>query len=205
MKYVDLSHTFDVNTPVYPGDAPPTFLQLAENSKDGFMITQLTHNTHTGTHIDAPLHMIENGKNIHDYPISYFFGEAVVIKAKDKKIIDIDSLEGVILLENDLVIIETGKYKEYGESSYFENSPEISVQFAKALVNAKVRMLCIDFASPDSAPFLVHKELLSNDILIIENLNNLEALGESARFKIVALPGPYATDASPVRVVAIVD
>lgn len=48
--------------PVYPGDPKPTLEQVAFIAKDTFNDHKLTTVMHVGTHIDAPLHMIANGK-----------------------------------------------------------------------------------------------------------------------------------------------
>lgn len=55
--------------------------------------------------------------------------------------------------------------------------------------------------SPDHKPFPIHRILLRNDILIIENLTNLkELIGK--KFKVYAFPINLQIEASPVRVVA---
>ena len=66
-------------------------------------------------------------------------------------------------------------------------------------------MLGIDFFSPDTYPFKIHKIFLKNHILIIENLTNLEHLLGIKNFTIVALPLKTETDSALARVVAIVD
>jgi len=55
--------------------------------------------------------------------------------------------------------------------------------------------------SPDHEPFPIHKLLLSNDVLIIENLTNLEKLA-GKEFRIIALPINLQEDAAPARVIA---
>lgn len=60
-------------------------------------------------------------------------------------------------------------------------------------------MKLIDLSHPIIAP--VHKILLKNDILIIENLTNVEEL-EGKEFKIHALPLKLQLDGAPARVVA---
>ena len=55
--------------------------------------------------------------------------------------------------------------------------------------------------SVDHEAILIHKILLGNNILIIENLTNLSVLaGET--FKVYAFPLKFQLDGSPTRVVA---
>jgi len=60
----------------------------------------------------------------------------------------------------------------------------------------------MDTPSPDGPPFPVHKALLSEHILIIENLTNLDKLLEVNRFRVLAVPLKLKADAAPARVIA---
>ena len=103
--------------------------------------------------------------------------------------------------EGDFVFFDTGMSKHYHESEYYDNYPEMSVEIADYLMGRKVKAVGIDMCSPDHAPFPFHKILLGNNILIIENLTNLEALA-GKKFTVFAFPLRLALDGSPVRVVA---
>jgi len=61
----------------------------------------------------------------------------------------------------------------------------------------------MDSPSPDNYPFSVHKILLSNDVLIIEMLTNLDKLIGVSEFNVIALPPKFDTAGSFTRVVAI--
>jgi kynurenine formamidase len=63
-------------------------------------------------------------------------------------------------------------------------------------------MLGLDTPTPDQSPFLIHKILLGNEILIIENLTHTEELLEFPNFEIIALPLKIDADGSPARVIA---
>ena len=62
-------------------------------------------------------------------------------------------------------------------------------------------MVGMDTPSPDHAPYKVHKILLGNEILILENLTNLEQL-LNKNFEVIALTPKLEADAAPARVVA---
>lgn len=187
--------------PVYPDDPPSTLVQSAFLDKDGFNDHTLTTAMHVGTHIDAPLHLIENGKRISDFEPDKFIGLGVLIDARGK-IIDANLLEGINLNSESIVLVLTGHSKKFRDPDYFETFPEVHEDFAKVLADKKVKILGLDTPSSDKAPFKVHKILLAKEVLIIENLINLEALLGYKDFKVAALPMKLETNAAPVRVIA---
>ena len=74
MHYVDLTRTYTSDMPVYPGDPKSELTQTAFLHESGYNDFTIRSGMHIGTHIDAPLHMIEDGKRISEYPIDRFIG-----------------------------------------------------------------------------------------------------------------------------------
>ncbi len=202
MKYIDLTHTFKKEMPVYPGDPAPEILQVASIDKYGYNDFQIKTGMHVGTHMDAPLHMIVGGKRLSEYSADNFFGEGHLIDARGKTSVDVDLLEGRKISKGDIVLIMTGFYKKFGGSDYYEKYPEITEGFASKLIESGVKIVGIDTPSPDRPPFKIHRMLLKNEVLIIENLTNLEELLKYMQFSVVALPAKFDTEAAPVRVIA---
>ncbi len=201
MKYIDLTHTFTDSMPVYPGDPLPSLSQIAEISKDGYTDFQITTGMHVGTHMDAPLHMVEGGDYLNEVDISRFFARGHVIDARHKEI-NSDLLEGVDIKKGDAILVLTGFAKYFTNPLYYEKYPELSEGFAEKAVALGVSIVGMDIPSPDRSPYRVHKILLGNNILIIENLCNLEELVGVASFEIIALPAKFHSEAAPVRVIA---
>jgi len=204
MKVIDLTHTFDDAMPVYPGDPVPEISRLADVPGAGFTLTQVRIGMHTGTHMDGPLHMIENGKSLSEISVEKFIGRGVLIDARGKKRIDDNLLSGVPLRQNDIVLVLTGFSGKYRETAYHRDYPDMTESFAGALVNAGVSIVGLDTAGPDRAPFTIHRKLLSGDVMIIENLTNLESLLGIRVFEVCALPAKFKAEAAPVRVIALV-
>ncbi len=202
MPIIDLTHTFTASMPVYPGDAKPTVEQTAFLTEHGYNDFSIRTGMHVGTHIDAPLHMVENGKRIAAYPVERFVGQGVLLDAREKKIIDTDLLDGKTVEHGSIVLVLTGFDHCYHDARYFTDFPKMTEQFAKKLVAAGVIIVGMDTASPDVAPFPVHKILLGNDVLILENLTNLSTLLNVPQFEVLALPAKYDVEAAPVRVIA---
>jgi kynurenine formamidase len=63
-------------------------------------------------------------------------------------------------------------------------------------------MVGLDVPSPDRPPYPVHRILLGNGILILENLTGLETLPSDQVFRLYALPLMVEADSAPVRVIA---
>jgi kynurenine formamidase len=188
--------------PVYPNDPKPKFKQTSYINKNGYNEFQIKTNMHVGTHMDAPLHMINKGKNLCEYPPEHFFGKGHLIDARNQKSIDAYLLKNNKISKGDIVFIMTGFYKKFNTPEYYKNFPVISDAFTKKIIKLGVKIIGMDTPSPDKEPFAIHKLLLKNDVLIIENLTNLELLLKHTQFNISALPAKFETEAAPIRVIA---
>lgn len=206
MKIIDLTHTFTNNMPVYPGDPKSSLKQVAFIGKDTFNDHKLTTVMHVGTHMDAPLHMIANGKKIKDIPSDKFIGKGILLDARSKDKIDLTLLDNIHIQEDSVVLICTGFGSKYRTQDYYKGYPEFTEDFANKMVELKVKMVGMDMLGPDyNKPWLTHKILLGNDILILENLTNLDQLLNIGDFEVIALPAKLDADAAPVRVIAKID
>ncbi|MDA1079844.1 MAG: cyclase family protein [bacterium] len=204
MKYIDLTHSFIDSMPAFPGD-PQASLRAVANIKDsGYTDHELKSYMHVGTHMDAPLHMIADGKKMDEWPIEQFFGPGVVLDVRGKQRIDAPVLDGVAIERGSILFLYTGYGSLYQKKAYFDNQPTVSEDFAKRVVELGVKILGMDILGPDQPPFPTHKMLLGNGVLIIENLVNLEQLLDIPKFDVIALPMKLRADAAPVRVVAVV-
>lgn len=193
MSYIDLSHQINADTPVYPGDPKVKIEAAGILSKDGFADSLLAFGTHVGTHIDAPAHMIEGGKTLDQYPLDRFTGKALIWGIEMSP----QDLEGI-----DAVFFYTGASKRYHEESYWTDYQSIPTGILEYIISKGIKLVGIDTGSFDKEEdFPIHKLLLSNDVLLLENLTNLENLaGKTVKF--TALPLNVALDGAPCRVIA---
>lgn len=202
MDIIDLTHTFSDTMPVYPGDPAPEVRCVAQIAAGGITKYEVTTGMHVGTHMDAPLHMIDGGAYLSEFPADKFLGRGVLLDARGKSSIDIDVVSGVDLRRGDIAVIMTGLSEQYRSSQYFTSYPEITPKLVQVFVEAGVSMVGMDTPSPDRPPFNIHKILLSNQILIIENLTNLFSLKARGAFELIALPTKFHAEAAPTRVIA---
>jgi arylformamidase len=199
MKFIDLSVPITENTPVYPGDPKTQIKQVGILKKDGYQDHYVSIGTHAGTHIDAPSHMMSHGKNLDEIPLDQFVGRGVYVKVD--KDFNLDDVKKADIKQCDIVLFHTGISDVYHKSAYYDNYPAMTEEVAEYLVGKRIKMVGVDMCSVDYEPFPVHRILLKNNILIIENLTNLEALiGKS--FQVYALPIKLQIDGAPARVIA---
>lgn len=83
MRIVDLSLPLYDGMSVYEGDPPVRITKVCTREKDGWEVRRLEMGSHTGTHVDAPLHMHDAGASLDDLPLTRFCGPAVVVRAAD--------------------------------------------------------------------------------------------------------------------------
>lgn len=198
--------------PIYPGDKSPGIKKITTIENEGYRETKITISSHTGTHIDAPSHILGNGPFLDDLEVSHFYGKATLINIPDKinKAITIEELKHYeSKIQNiKFLILKTDWSKYWGKNEYFVNYPYLSDEAAEWLSGFNLKGIGVDTISidrPNTDIFTVHKTLLLKNIIIIENLTNLNSI-KNNYFMLSVLPLRYKdADGSPVRAIAIED
>lgn len=214
MKVIDLTHIISEDMPVYPGTEPPK-LQVANTLEvDGFKETLMTMFSHTGTHMDPPAHIYADGKTLDAMDISCFVGKAAVVDAtdltEDNCLIDMSYINRNrrVIDEAEFVLFNTGWNKKWGTEGYFGKFPVADREVVDYLVSSKKKGFGVDVISIEpiaDEDLPMHHVILKNDMVIIENLMNLELLGDNI-FTFCALPLRYKdADGSPIRAIALLD
>jgi kynurenine formamidase len=202
MKYIDLSHKIDNGIPVYPGDGGVSLVQVKHLAEDHYNAYILTTGLHAGTHIDCPMHLLENLAVMADYPLESFAGRGCLLDARGGKDIDYMEEYAGIIQKGDIVLILTGMDAFYGSERYYSGHPVVTERLAHFLASREIKMLGMDMPSPDHPPFPVHKNLLGKGIFILENLTALENLLDIKDFEVFAAPLKICAEASLTRAFA---
>jgi len=218
MKIKDLTHPIAENMPMYPGTDAPTLHVAYSHNEYGFMETLITLYSHTGTHLDAPAHLYANGLTLDQYPIEQFVGKALVIdcrmlKKGEKIPMSLIEEKADRLNEADFILFLTGHSKLWGSNDYFSNFPLLSEEVVKWINQRKLKGVGIDAPSFDpvtmdeleqaSDGLHNHRAILkTNNTILLENLCNLEDIGDEP-FTLCALPlNTVNADGAPARVIA---
>lgn len=206
MKIIDLSQKIHDKMPTHPYDEEVIVVKNRTINNDGYNNTQLDIGMHAGTHIDAPSHLIENAKSVDEYDLNYFIGSACVLNALGRNEITLNSKYKDKISHSEIVLIYTGYGDMFDDEKYYsDDAPQLSKEFAEYITKSDIKIIGMDLPSPDKYPFDIHKILLKNDVLIIENLTNLQKLLDVDKFVFYALPLNICAEASIVRAAAIID
>jgi len=212
MKIIDLTQTISSEMPVYPGTEPPVIKDATTIEKDGFAEKLLSFFSHTGTHIDAPGHILQGRNTLDMFSADKFVGKGLVIDVTkctsekiEKEILEKHSVE---IESCDFVLFKTGWDKRWGNESYFVDFPVLSSEAASWLCNFIIKGIGFDCISADpveASDLANHKIILNKDLIIIENLCSLDML-PGCFFLFSCLPLKIEnSDGSPVRAVGILD
>ena len=202
MRLMDMSQPVFDGGPNCPGHPPILAEIVSDHERGAWHMERLTMASHTGSHLDAPLHKIPGGKAIDELPLERFTGAAYIA---DLRPIEPESFITAELMEkalpadlppDSIVLMSTG----WGDirartECWLYKSPKLAPAAAQWLAGKQIRGLGIDHwgiggwdAENDAA---VHTILLGKGIWIVEEL----------RFppEIYALPQPLTFMALPIN------
>ncbi|WP_366144154.1 cyclase family protein [Methanoregula sp.] len=198
MTIIDITRTLAGDSLVYPGDTPPRFSQRDAGL---YLISELRMSSHSGTHIDAPIHYLKTGATVDELPLSHLIGPCRVLDVSGAgSLIDAADLEGRID-GCKRILLRT----EFSQCSVFrEDYPSLTPGAAHYLISQG--SLCVGIDSFSIERFdcdgSVHRDLLGSGCLIIELLD-LSRVPEGD-YTLVALPLKLSgIDGAPARVVLL--
>jgi arylformamidase len=191
MELFDLSLPLGPGLPLQPGDPPLTLVRTSSHETHGYEVTQVCLGTHTGTHVDAPRHFYPQGPTLDHFPLDRFVGPGVLLDCRGGADVVATShlsaqLRRFPVPRGALVLLWT-------------EGALLTLEAAKLLFEGGAGLVGTDGPSLDAEPYPVHRFLLANDVLIVENLRGLERIGPgplNCAFLPLALTG---TDGAPVR------
>ena len=211
MKIIDLSHTLSEKTPVYPGTEPPVFSTPCTIRRQGFTEKKITLFSHTGTHMDAPSHILVNGKSLDRFGTDKFIGRAAVadftgIHSAEIKPDDLFPYE-MQIQKTDFLLLHSGWYKKWNTTEYLTDYPVLTAEAATWLAGFPLKGVGVDMISvdrTDTDTYPIHRIFLQKEILIVENLTNLAELPDMI-FTFLCFPLKIQdADGSPVRAAAMI-
>lgn len=175
MKLIDISRDI-VSTPVYPGD-PETKIQQIKSTdmNDLYNLSAIYASMHAGTHVDAPLHFIEDGATISDIPLDKFIGDVTVLTLPDEPITG-EMVENLFPRNVKKLILKTGK-----NSVFFGGAAEDIADIGYELLGYDKSALGGDNEAA------CHRALLSSGAILLENLD-LSEVTHDGIYYLVALP-----------------
>jgi arylformamidase len=221
MQIVDLSVPVGEDT-LSPPSVNLQFQMESYHRGPGFwQASKIEMLLHTGSHVDFSKHVQVDGETAVDVVLERVCGEALVVDLSfaeanhEVSVADIEK-HAPHIREGDIVLVRTDwTEKHWGNfPTYYMESPYCSPDAAHWLIDRGVRAVGFDCFSeycarlPDftSEDFIIHKIILENGALLMQQMTNLSKLPTDRRFQFFA---PFikirGAEGSPVRFFAILD
>ena len=195
MKIFDISQEV-FSCAVYPGDPSPKRQMLSKINEGGVCnLTALSMCAHNGTHIDAPYHFFDRESTVDQIPLESTVGYAFVC-----------SFSGEISQKDAENILKEAQSisKEAAKRILIKGDAVLSLGAAEILAKAGILLFGNESQTvgPEEAPMLVHKVLLSHNVILLEGVR-LSSVGDGVYFLSAAPLNLGGADGAPVRALLI--
>lgn len=205
VKIVDISWPLSEKTTGYKDRKTVAFETLKNFEKDGARESALWITTHSGTHVDAPAHMLKSGVAIDQLPLELFCGPCIVLDLMlvQEKITQAwlaDQADQI--KEGDIVLFKTANSLLSPTEKFNPNFVYLDLSGAQYLAEKKVKAVGTDYLGIErnQPGHLTHHELLTHNIGIIEGLRLADV--EPGRYLFVCLPlSLIGFDGAPARAI----
>jgi arylformamidase len=221
MKIVDLTVTIGEDT-ISPPSVNQRLTMTSSHRGPGFwQASKVEMVLHTGSHVDFLLHVQENGETAADVPLERVCGDARVVDlsfVEPGHGISVADLEkhAPPINKGDIILVRTDwAEKQWGNfPTYYLESPYCEPEAAQWLVDKGAKAIGFDCFSeycarlPDftSEEFIIHKIILENGSILMQQMTNLSHLPTDRYFKFFA---PFlklkGAEGAPVRYFALLD
>ena len=204
MKVYDISMKIYYDMPVYKGKASKRPVIKAESDFTSGTVyeTRLEMNMHTGTHIDAPMHILQSGNAIDTLELEKVVTKCKVFDFKDvEQRISREHLVEKNIVEGDFILLKTkNSYLDILEDEFiYLDRTGADYLKNKRIKGVGIDALGIERGQPEHE---THKILLGAGIVILEGLRLKEI--EEGEYLLVAAPiNVIGAEAAPARALLI--
>lgn len=178
MKIIDISNDL-LTAEVYEGDPVPELSPIAElQNGDAYNLNALYAGLHNGTHIDAPLHFLENAPDVGAISLETCIGSCRVIEVSPG-IITGEVVENAFPRGVERILLKSG-----GKAFIHETAAEAMAYYGCKLCGTDGLTV-----EPPHGTGQTHRAFLQENVVLLEGLN----LSETAN-------GEYFLIAPPVKI-----
>ncbi len=201
---------YDVSAPIsdklvtWPGDPKPR-LTVVKRIADGGSanLSELCLGSHTGTHVDAPLHFVDAAATIDQVPLDTLIGPARVLDLAGRSVVTEADLLAADLRGVTRLLLKTDNSSLWSDSAFHPDFTYIDEVAARYIVSIGIALVGVDYLSiekPHTATHPTHHAFLDKGVVIIEGLN-LSAVPAGA-YELFCMPLLVTgAEAAPARVV----
>jgi len=150
-KWLDISVPIQEGMVNWPGDEPVQIKNTHSLEKgDSNNLTSLSMGSHTGTHMDAPLHFILKEKGIDELPFDVTIGRARVIEIEDQESIKPGELSKHKIRSGERILFKTcNSTHNWSTEDFKEDFVHISVKGARFLAACGVKLIGVACLKPE--------------------------------------------------------
>ncbi|SIS45995.1 cyclase family protein [Salimicrobium salexigens] len=200
MAIYDVSMTIREGMKVYK-DKEEKQPQITTSTNGHVTESRIDMDLHTGTHVDSPLHMINDGETMETIAVEDLVGTVKVFDLSDcGDSIDKSDVELLDINKGDFILFKTKNSYHEGNDFDFDftyvTGEAAELLAEKGIKGVGVDGLGIERSQPDHP---THRTLFTHRIIIIEGLR-LKEISEGSYFMMAAPLKIEGTDASPARI-----
>lgn len=204
-KWIDISVPLKSGMVHWPSDPAVTIKRRKDmDHGDSCNVSHLSMGSHTGTHMDAPLHFLKSGKSLDQMPLSATIGEARVIEIKDPESIKPQELAAHKIRRGERILFKTKNSSRSWKSDEFDRDfVFVSQDAARYLAKLRVQTIGVDYLSVGGFykdGLETHQALLGAGVWVIEGLNLSKV--KAGSYELICLPLKILdSDGAPARAV----
>lgn len=202
-SWIDITYPISTKLPKWPGSIGLTVTQQMQMPQQTNNLTSIAIDCHLGTHLDAPLHFIQNGKAIHELDLEKCIGEAYLAEIYGKASIGYEDLEQANIpatCKRLLLKTDNQQYWQQGLNTFQQDFASVDLSGVQWIIEKGIVLVGIDYLSIQrfNDSIAVHQQLLEKEIVIVETLN-LEKV-DAGWYSLICLPIKlYGLEGAPVR------
>lgn len=215
-NFVDLTYEMQPGMITFAYWHPPfSIKKIGRLNIEGRETKLISFGSHCGTHLDAPLHFIKNGRTIPEILLKELVGEVTIVDftyLKENECVTERMLKKLKITKK--MLFKFGWGKHWNKKKFYQGYPYFTKEAAKFLVNKKIEMVAMDSPTPDDSRIKltkktlgtaidspIHKIFLKAGIVIVEYVANLDKLYDYQGWNIAAIPLKIKNgDGCPARV-----
>ncbi len=171
MKIYDISVDLYNGMPAFPGDPEPVVKRFLQMPRDAANVSVVSMGTHTGTHVDPPLHFVEGGLPVDRLPLEHLYGDAEVLDLTHvRQAIAAADLAGA---SEPILLLKTRNSRLWQSTEFHRDYVYLDPGAARWLIDHHVGTVAIDYLSIGSfeGGEAVHRTLLMHGVTIVEGVD----------------------------------
>lgn len=205
MQIIDISWPLSPQTTTYKNKLPLEYTLTHTYENNGMQESRFSIGSHTGTHVDAPLHFLHNGNTINTVNLSQLITPCQVIDltnvqekitAQDLKALAIQSGHAILFKTRNSALTATGPFDP---NFVYLDASGAEYLAAKNIPAVGIDYLGIERNDPEHT---THKTLFNANIIVIEGLRLAHVNADI--YTLICLPlFIQDSEAAPARAVLI--